>query len=95
VAFAFGPLHGFGFASGLAQTGLPQRDIPLSLLSFNLGVEAGQLAFVAIVLLLARSFKILEIRGPRPAELLPAYAIGGLGAFWTIDRVMAMVGSGA
>jgi hydrogenase/urease accessory protein HupE len=93
VAFAFGLLHGFGFASGLAQTGLPQRDIPLALLSFNLGVEAGQLAFVALVLSLEQSFRVLEIRWPRPVELLPAYAIGGLGAFWTIDRVMAMAGA--
>ena len=60
VAFAFGLLHGFGFASGLSTTGLPQSEIPFALLMFNLGVEAGQLAFVLGVLLLERSFRALE-----------------------------------
>ena len=50
VAFGFGLLHGFGFAGALAQVGLPPTDIPLSLLAFNLGVEAGQLSFIAAVL---------------------------------------------
>jgi hydrogenase/urease accessory protein HupE len=95
VSFAFGLLHGFGFASGLAQMGLPQRDIPLALLSFNVGVELGQLGFVALVLLLERSFRVLEIRWPRWAEAMPAYAVGGLGAFWTIDRVAAIFAGGA
>jgi hydrogenase/urease accessory protein HupE len=93
VAFAFGLLHGFGFASGLTQMGLPQNDIPLALFSFNVGVELGQLGFVALVLLLEKSFKVLEIRWPRAVELLPAYSVGGLGAFWTIDRVVAMLGA--
>jgi hydrogenase/urease accessory protein HupE len=92
VAFAFGLLHGFGFASGLTQMGLPQSDIPLALFSFNVGVELGQLGFVALVLLLERSFKVLEIRWPRAVELLPAYSVGALGAFWTIDRMLVMVG---
>jgi hydrogenase/urease accessory protein HupE len=92
VAFAFGLLHGFGFASGLTQMGLPQSDIPLALFSFNVGVELGQLGFVALVLLLEKSFTVLEIRWPRAIELLPAYSVGGLGAFWTIDRLFAMVG---
>jgi hydrogenase/urease accessory protein HupE len=95
VAFAFGLLHGFGFASGLALTGLPQGDIPLALLSFNIGVEVGQLGFVALVLLLEKSFKALEVRWPRAVEMLPAYSVGGLGAFWTLDRVIAMLGGGA
>ena len=90
VAFAFGLLHGFGFASGLTQMGLPQNDIPLALFSFNVGVELGQLGFVALVLLLEQSFKVLEVRWPRAIELLPALTVGGLGAFWTIDRIIAM-----
>jgi hydrogenase/urease accessory protein HupE len=94
VAFAFGLLHGFGFASGLAQTGLPQNEIPVALLSFNVGVELGQIGFVALVLLLEKSFGVLELRWFRPIELLPAYAVGGLGAFWTIDRLIVM-GAGA
>ncbi len=60
VAFAFGLLHGFGFASGLTSMGLPRAEIPLALLLFNVGVEAGQIAFVALVLLLERSFQTLR-----------------------------------
>jgi hydrogenase/urease accessory protein HupE len=92
VAFAFGLLHGFGFASGLTSMGLPQAEIPLALLLFNVGVEIGQTFFVLIIVMLERSFRILEIRWPRWAEALPAYTVGGLGAFWTIQRVAIMVG---
>jgi hydrogenase/urease accessory protein HupE len=90
VAFAFGLLHGFGFASGLSTAGLPQSEIPFALLMFNLGVEAGQLAFVLLVLLLERSFRVLQIHWPRFAQLLPAYTVGGLGAYWTLQRVLIM-----
>ena len=92
IAFAFGLLHGFGFASGLTTMGLPQAEIPLALLLFNLGVEAGQILFVMVVLLLERSFRMLEVRLPRPIEALPAYVVGSLGAFWTIQRVVIMLG---
>ena len=92
VAFAFGLLHGFGFASGLSTNGLPSAEIPVALLLFNVGVEIGQLFFVAIILLLERSFRILEVRWPRWAEAMPAYTVGGLGAFWTIQRFAIMVG---
>ena len=91
VAFAFGLLHGFGFASGLAAIGLPQGDIPLALLMFNVGVEIGQLAFVALILLLHRAFRVLEVRWPRVVELVPAYVVGSLGAFWTLQRLVLMV----
>jgi hydrogenase/urease accessory protein HupE len=94
VAFAFGLLHGFGFASGLAAIGLPQADIPLALLMFNVGVEIGQLAFVALILLLARAFKVLRVHWPRAMELAPAYVVGSLGAFWTIQRLVLMVEGG-
>jgi hydrogenase/urease accessory protein HupE len=94
VAFAFGLLHGFGFASGLAAIGLPQSDIPLALLMFNVGVEIGQLAFVAVILLMVRAFKVLEVHWPKPMELLPAYVVGSLGAFWTIQRLVMMVEGG-
>jgi len=91
VAFAFGLLHGFGFASGLTAMGLPTAEIPLALLLFNVGVEIGQIAFVVLVLLLERSFRTLEIRWPRFVEALPGYAVGSLGAFWTIQRVAALL----
>jgi hypothetical protein len=94
VAFAFGLLHGFGFASGLAAIGLPRADIPLALLMFNVGVEIGQLAFVALILLLVRAFEVLQVRWPRPVELAPAYVVGSLGAFWTLQRLVLMVEGG-
>jgi hypothetical protein len=68
VAFAFGLLHGFGFASGLTAMGLPKSEIPLALLLFNVGVEIGQLFFVLLVLALERSFRVLEVRWPRWAQ---------------------------
>jgi hypothetical protein len=91
VAFAFGLLHGFGFASGLAQLGLPRGEIPLALLLFNVGVEFGQLAFVFLILLLERAFRLLEIHWPRIVERLPGYLVGTLGAFWTIQRVSILL----
>ncbi len=91
VAFAFGLLHGFGFASGLAQLGLPDSQIPLALLLFNVGVEIGQLAFVLGILLLERSFRLLECHWPKLVERLPGYLVGTLGAFWTIQRVVILL----
>jgi hypothetical protein len=91
VAFAFGLLHGFGFASGLTALGLPRSELPPALLLFNLGVELGQLLFVGIILLLMRSFRLLEIRWPRWAEWGPAYVVGSLGAYWTLDGTAKMI----
>ena len=91
VAFAFGLLHGFGFASGLAQLGLPKGEIPLALLLFNVGVELGQLAFVLVILLLERAFRQLQIHWPILVQRLPGYAVGTLGAFWTIQRVAILL----
>jgi hydrogenase/urease accessory protein HupE len=90
VAFAFGLLHGFGFASGLAAMGLPRAEIPLALLLFNVGVELGQVSFVLLVVLLERSFAVLEVGWPRLAQRLPGYAVGTLGAYWTIQRALAL-----
>ena len=92
VAFLFGLLHGFGFASGLSTTGMPKAELPLALLFFNVGVEAGQLVFVFAALALARSFKVLEVNWPRWAEALPGYAVGSLGAYWTIQRTAILLG---
>jgi hypothetical protein len=58
---------------------------------FNIGVELGQLAFVALILLSCRAARILEFRLPRGAELAPAYLIGSLGAYWTIQRTVMML----
>jgi hypothetical protein len=92
VAFVFGLLHGFGFASGLTAMGLPQGEIPLALLFFNVGVELGQIAFVCLVLGLVRSFRTLEIRWPRWAQMVPGYVVGTLGAFWFIQRSAILMG---
>jgi hypothetical protein len=92
VAFAFGLVHGFGFASALTGAGLPKADLPLALLGFNVGVEIGQVSFVVLVLLLERSFRQLEILWPRWVEALPGYTVGTLGAFWTIQRTAILLG---
>jgi hydrogenase/urease accessory protein HupE len=93
VAFAFGLLHGFGFASGLTAMGLPKAEIPLALLLFNVGVEVGQLAFVLLVIALERSFRVLEVRWPQFVARMPGYAVGMLGAYWTIQRVLVLLGA--
>jgi hydrogenase/urease accessory protein HupE len=92
VAFAFGLLHGFGFASGLTALGLSRGEIPLALLLFNVGVEIGQLFFVFLILALGWSFRRLLIQWPVWAQWLPAYTVGGLGAYWTIQRVAILLG---
>lgn len=91
IAFGFGLLHGFGFAGALSETGLPQDAIPLALLFFNVGVELGQLAFVAAVLVAtALAGRIANAVVPQ-AGLAAAYGIGVLAAFWTIERVVGVV----
>ncbi|MFW2367957.1 MAG: HupE/UreJ family protein [Desulforhopalus sp.] len=92
VAFLFGLLHGFGFASGLSTTGMPKSELPWALLFFNVGVELGQLVFVFLALVLAWSFKILEIRWARWALAIPGYTVGCLGAYWTIQRSVILIG---
>ena len=92
VAFAFGLIHGFGFAGALTSAGLPRNELPLALVSFNVGVEIGQLGFILLVLALARSFRVLEVRWPRWVEVLPGYTVGSLGAFWTVQRLAILLG---
>jgi hypothetical protein len=94
VAFAFGLLHGFGFASGLSVTGMPRAELAPALLFFNVGVELGQLCFVVLILIVLHSFKKIELRWPRWVEVIPGYAVGSLGAYWTIQRGAIMLGVG-
>ncbi|MCA3509551.1 MAG: HupE/UreJ family protein [Rhodobacter sp.] len=90
VAFVFGLLHGLGFAGALREIGLPQGDIPLALLAFNLGVEAGQLAFVAVVLsVVALGRRLFSRPLPEWIGQVPAYGIGTVAAFWTLERILA------
>jgi len=89
VAFIFGLLHGFGFAGALSEVGLPEGHIPVALLFFNLGVEAGQLLFIAAVLALVAGARRIPMAWPRWAGMVPPYAIGSLAMFWVIQRVAA------
>ena len=91
AALAFGLLHGFGFAGALAEAGLPQRDVPMALLAFNVGIELGQLAFVAACLLAAAALRRVPVAWPRWVRQLPLYAMGSLAAFWCIERAVALL----
>jgi len=91
VAFAFGLLHGFGFASGLSTTGMPRAELPWALLWFNVGVETGQLCFVALILLIKQAFARLEMEWPVWVERIPGYGIGVCGAYWTIQRTAVLI----
>ena len=86
VASAFGLLHGFGFASALSNIGMPYKDVPTALLTFNLGVEFGQLVFVVFVLGFIWAFERFNLR--RSGELIASYLIGALSVFWLIQRVI-------
>ncbi len=87
VAFVFGLLHGFGFAGALSDVGLPQNEVPLALLMFNVGVELGQLMFIAVILALIMALRKVRREWPAWAHQLPAYGIGGIAAFWFFQRV--------
>ena len=88
VAFAFGLLHGFGFAGALRSLGLPEADIPLALLTFNIGVELGQLAFVALALLAIAAARVL-LPIPSHARLAATYVIGVTATLWVFERLSA------
>jgi hydrogenase/urease accessory protein HupE len=96
VAFGFGLLHGLGFARALLEVGLPAEDVPLALLAFNIGVEIGQLLFIAVVLLagalLGRLYPRLMTHALAPGGpglRATGYTVGTLAAFWVIERVAA------
>jgi len=87
VALSFGLLHGLGFAAALSEIGIPPNGILVALLSFNLGVEIGQIVFVVLLLVASRAWRTWS------AALLPSppvipYAIGGLAFFWVFERVL-------
>jgi hydrogenase/urease accessory protein HupE len=93
VAFTFGLLHGFGFAGALTEIGLPQGDIPLALFMFNVGVEIGQLIFVAVVMGMLACVRHMHFPRviERPALSIATYAIGIAAAFWFIERLSGFV----
>ncbi len=87
IAFTFGLLHGFAFAGSLADIGLPQHNIPLALLLFNLGVEIGQLIFVIGVIGLIYALKKIPQQLPNYLRWFAPYAIGSFASFWMIQRI--------
>jgi hypothetical protein len=90
LALCFGLLHGFGFAGALAEAGLPIGEIPLALFAFNAGIEAGQLAFVAGVVLLRPMVERLAVGSPAWLPRAPVYAMGSLAAYWCFERGAAL-----
>lgn len=91
VAFIFGLLHGFGFAGALSEVGLPPSDIPIALLFFNIGVEAGQLIFVIAALLAGLILRRVAQHQRLRARIAATYLIGSVAAFWTIERVASFM----
>lgn len=91
VAIFFGLFHGLGFAGALTGMGLPQTEIPIALLMFNLGVETGQILFLISVLFLWAIIKRIHIKWPTNAWKWMPYAIGSLAAFWTVERIIGFL----
>lgn len=91
IAFLFGLFHGLGFAGALSEIGVPQAEVPLALLMFNVGVEVGQLLFIGVVVSGMALFRRLPLSAPLGAWRVAPYAIGSLAAFWTIQRVMSFI----
>jgi hypothetical protein len=91
VALAFGLVHGLGFAGALAEVGLPQQEIPLALLMFNVGVETGQILFVCVMLLAIAALKKMPLSWPRGSWRLLPYTIGSIAAFWLVQRIDSFI----
>jgi hypothetical protein len=91
VAFAFGLLHGLGFATALTTLGIPSSTLPIALGFFNVGVEIGQLAFVFVVLALAWAHRRVHALLPAWGSALPAYVIGAVATFWFLSRLQILL----
>jgi hydrogenase/urease accessory protein HupE len=89
VAGVFGLLHGLGFAGALMEVGLPQAQLPMALLGFNLGVELGQLLFVAIVAVGMTAARRLRMRPMRWPRTVAVYAMGSVAVYYVLDRLVA------
>ena len=87
VAFAVGLLHGLGFAGALSEIGVPLNEVPLALLMFNVGVETGQLIFVVGVSLVLTGIRRAHVQSAQMFQRAVPYAVGGLAAFWTFERL--------
>ncbi|MDG2449611.1 MAG: HupE/UreJ family protein [Saprospiraceae bacterium] len=89
VAFSFGLLHGFGFAGALSDIGFPQKEVPLALLTFNIGVELGQLIFIGLVFFLWWIIQKVKLPLPKWSWKIMPYGMGTVAAFWLVERVVA------
>jgi hypothetical protein len=90
MAAAFGLLHGLGFAAVLTDAGLARPDVPLALFAFNVGIEAGQIAFVALVLAVQHALSRVPVALPAWSRAVPVYAMGTLAAYWWLERTAAL-----
>jgi hydrogenase/urease accessory protein HupE len=91
LAGGFGLLHGMGFAGALAEVGLPQSEVPLALLFFNIGIEVGQLAFIFATISVWQLLRRL-VRGHEQQLLpVPVYVLGAFSAMWCIERALEVV----
>ena len=91
IAFVFGLLHGFAFAGSLADIGLPKHNIPGALVLFNVGVEIGQLLFVAAVLALIQTARRFHWKFDNQTRWATAYGIGALASYWMIERIHVLI----
>ena len=91
LAGGFGLLHGMGFAGALAEVGLPQSELPLALLFFNIGIELGQLAFIAAIMAVWQLLKRLPSMDAAVLRPVPVYVLGSLSAMWCIERALEVV----
>jgi hydrogenase/urease accessory protein HupE len=91
VALLFGLLHGLGFAGALSEIGLPQSEIPIALLFFNIGVEIGQLIFVFVVLILEWLMHRLRVTQLEWVRALPVYFIGMVATYWFVERTLSIL----
>jgi hypothetical protein len=88
LPFVFGLVHGLGFAGGLHEIGLPDRDVAAALVSFGGGVEIGQVAFLAVVLLAVHYAR--RMRSWSRVALAGGYAGGAVASWWLVERVVAL-----
>lgn len=92
VTFSFGLLHGFGFAGALRAIGLPQTDLPAALLFFNVGVEAGQLLFIAVVISVVSLPYLKRVKNSSGLMTAASYGIGTVAVFWMLQRALPILG---
>lgn len=91
IAFVFGLFHGLGFAGALGELGLRENDIPLALLFFNLGVEAGQLGFIAVILVISTGLRKHWSKWAPKLQAAMAYGLGGIATYWFIERLPSLL----